>query len=120
VKTDDLIRALAADCATRPMSLRRPFTMAMIPGVAIAFGLYLAILGPRPHLLGLLAEPRFLFKVCLSFLLVALTARLVLRLGKPGAEIRRATLLLAIVPALLGRAFSPNSSVFPPAFGAKN
>jgi len=37
VKTDDLIRALAADCATRPMSLRRPFTMAMIPGVAIAF-----------------------------------------------------------------------------------
>ncbi len=101
MKTDDLIRALAADCATRPMSLRRPFTMAMIPGVAIAFGLYLAILGPRPHLLGLLAEPRFLFKVCLSFLLVALTARLVLRLGKPGAEIRRATLLLAIVPALL-------------------
>ena len=58
VKTDDLIRALAADCVTRPMSLRRAFVVAMIPGAAIAFCLYLTILGPRPHFLGLLAEPQ--------------------------------------------------------------
>jgi hypothetical protein len=56
VKTDDLIRALAADCTTRPMPLRRAFAVAMIPGVAIAFCLYLAILGPRPHFLGLLTD----------------------------------------------------------------
>jgi len=48
-----------------------------------------------------LAEPRFAFKVCLAFLLAALSARLVMRLVKPGAESRRAALLLAIVPALL-------------------
>ena len=65
MKTDDLIRALAADCATRPTSLRRAFATAMIPGLAIAFGLDLAFLGPRPHLQWLLAEPRFAFKVCL-------------------------------------------------------
>jgi hypothetical protein len=102
VKTNDLIRALAADCATRPVSLRRAFATAMIPGVAIAFGFYLVVLGPRPHVLGLLAEPRFLFKVCLALLLVALAAGLVMRLGKPGTEIRRAVLMLSIVPALLG------------------
>ena len=101
MKTDDLIRALAADCATRPTSLRRAFATAMIPGLAIAFGLDLAFLGPRPHLQWLLAEPRFAFKVCLSLLLAALSARLVMRLVKPGAESRRAALLLAIVPALL-------------------
>ena len=101
MKTDDLIRALAADNAVRPMPLRWAFADAMIPGVVIAFSLYLAILGPRPNFLGLLTEPRFLFKVCVAFLLVALSANLVMRLGKPGAEIRRATLLLAIVPVLL-------------------
>ena len=101
MKTDDLIRALAADNAVRSMPLRRAFAAAMIHGVVIAFSLYLAILGPRPNFLGLLTEPRFLFKVCLAFLLIALSANLVMRLGKPGAEIRRATLLLAIVPVLL-------------------
>jgi len=104
VKTDDLIRALAADCTTRPMPLRRVFVVALIPGVAIAFCLYLAVLGPRPHFLELLTDPRFLFKICLAFLLVALSAELVMRLGKPGAEIRRAALMLAIVPALLAAA----------------
>jgi hypothetical protein len=104
VKTDDLIRALAADSEVHPMPLRRAFVAAMIPGVAIAFGLYLVILGPRPHFLGLLTEPRFVFKLCLAFLLVALSANLFMRLGKPGAEIRRAALLLAIVPALLAAA----------------
>jgi hypothetical protein len=104
VKTDDLIRALAADSAIRPMPLRRAFVSALIPGVAIAFGLYLAVLGPRPHLLGLLAEPRFLFKLCLALLLTALAARLVMRIAKPGTEIYRATLILALVPALLAAA----------------
>jgi hypothetical protein len=103
VKTDDLIRALAADCATRPMSLRRAFMLAMTPGAATALCLYLAFLGPRPHLLmALLTEPRFLFKVCLTILLVSLSAGLVMRLGKPGIDVRRAALMLLIVPALLG------------------
>jgi hypothetical protein len=101
VKTDDLIRALAADSATRLMPLRRIFAFCLILGVAIAFCLFLAVLGPRPHLFGLLAEPRFLFKLCLTLLLVALSAELVLRLCQPGAPIRRAAIMLAIVPVLL-------------------
>lgn len=101
MKTDDLIRALAADSAVRRLPLRRAFAVALIPGIAIATSFYFVIFGPRPHFLGLLTEPRFLFKLCLTVLLVALSAKLVLRLVKPGADIRRAAILLAIVPVLL-------------------
>ena len=101
MKTGDLIRALAADSEVRPMPLGRALALALIPGVAIALSLHFAVLGLRPHLLTLLGEPRLLFKLCLTFLLVALSGPLVLRLVRPGAGVRRMTLLLAIVPALL-------------------
>jgi hypothetical protein len=104
VKTGDLIRALAADSEVRPMPLGRALALALIPGVAIALGLHLAILGLRPHLLTLLGEPRLLFKLCLTFLLVALSGPLVLRLVRPGGGVRRAALMVAIVPALLAAA----------------
>ena len=101
MKTGDLIRALAADSEVRAMPPGRALALALIPGVAIALGLHFAILGLRPHLLALLGEPRLLFKLCLTFLLVALSGPLVLRLVRPGAGVRRMALLLAIVPALL-------------------
>jgi hypothetical protein len=114
MKTNDLIRALAADSATRPMSLRQAFAVAMIPAVVIAACLFLAILGPRPHFFGLLAEPRFAFKICLALLLAALSAGLVKRLGKPGAGTHRDILRLAIVPALLGAGIASELLAVPP------
>jgi hypothetical protein len=104
VKTGDLIRALAADNEIRAMPLGRALALALIPGVAIALGLHFAVLGLRPHLLTLLGEPRLLFKLCLTFLLAALSGALVSRIARPGAGIGRITLLLAIVPALLAAA----------------
>jgi hypothetical protein len=101
VKTGDLIRALAADSEVRAMPLGRALALALIPGLAIALGLHFAVLGLRPHLLTLLGEPRLVFKLCLTILLVALSSPLVLRLVRPGASVRRAALMLAIVPALL-------------------
>jgi hypothetical protein len=101
VKTGDLIRALAADSEVRAMPPGRALALALIPGVAIALGLHFTVLGLRPHLLALLGEPRLLFKLCLTILLVALSSPLVLRLVRPGASVRRAALMLAIVPALL-------------------
>jgi hypothetical protein len=82
----------------------RALALALIPGVAIALGLHFVVLGLRPHLLTLLGEPRLLFKLCLTFLLVALSGPLVLRLVRPGGGVRRAALMLAIVPALLAAA----------------
>ena len=101
MKTDDLIRALAADSATRPMPPGRALALALIPGVAIALGFHFAILGLRPHLFALLGEPRLLFKLCLTVLLAALSGVLVSRIARPGTGVRRSVLMLAIVPALL-------------------
>jgi hypothetical protein len=104
VKTGDLIRALAADSEVHPMPPGRALALALIPGVAIALGLLFAVLGLRPHLFALLGEPRLLFKLCLTFLLAALSGALVWRIARPGVSIRRITLLLAIAPALLAAA----------------
>jgi hypothetical protein len=104
VKTSYLIRALAADSEVHPMPPGRALALALIPGVAIAVGLHFAVLGLRPHLLALLGEPRLLFKLCLAFLLAALSGALVSRIARPGAGNRRITLLLVIVPALLAAA----------------
>ena len=82
----------------------RALALALIPGVAIALSLHFAVLGLRPHLFTLLGEPRLLFKLCLTFLLAALSCALVARIARPGVSIRRMTLLLAIVPALLAAA----------------
>ena len=106
MKTDDLIRARAADNAVRPMPSRRAFAVAMIPGVVIAFSLYLAIFGPRPNFLGLLTEPRLLFYL-LRFppIWSCVLASRVLKSVAPLSCLRsfRSSWRLAI---------SPNSSVF--------
>ena len=115
MKTSDLIRALAADSEVRAMPPGRALALALIPGVAIALGLHFTVLGLRPHLLALLGEPRLLFKLCLTFLLVALSGPLVLRLARPGAGVRRAALMLAIVPALLAAAGLAELLAFPAA-----
>ncbi|MGH6795801.1 MAG: NrsF family protein [Methylocella sp.] len=115
MKTDDLIRALAADCGVRPMPPGRVLALALIPGVAITLASYFAVLGPRPHLFALLGEPRLTFKLGLTFLLVALSPALALRLVQPGAYIRRAALFLAIVPGLLGLASLAEIATVPPA-----
>lgn len=101
MKTDDLIRALAADSATPPPSLRRLFIAALLSGVAIAVCLFLVFLGPRPHLPALLNDPRVLFKLCLPILLTVLSVPVVLRLVRPGSPLRLVLVLLAIVPLLL-------------------
>lgn len=101
MNTDDLIRALAAD-SLRPTPPRRGLAFALIPGVAIALALHFTLLGLRPHLFALLgADPRLLFKLCLTFLLAGLSGRLVLRLVEPGAGAKGAAILLGIAPALL-------------------
>ncbi|MEJ0094448.1 MAG: NrsF family protein [Methylocella sp.] len=100
MKTADLIRALSADKVVSP-SPRRALALALTPGVAIALCFYFGIVGLRPHFLTLLGEPRLLFKVCLTALFVALSAMLVLRVARPGADAQSPARLMAIAPALL-------------------
>lgn len=113
MKTDELIRVLAADGATRQMSLRQMFAAVMIPGVVLAACLFLATLGPRPHFFELITEPRFAFKICLALLLAALAASWVKRLGQPGVGTHGAALRLVIVPALLAAAIGAELLLVP-------
>jgi hypothetical protein len=113
LRTTDLIRALAADNDSRAMTPARALALATVPAVAIALGLHLAILGLRPHLISLLGDPRILFKLGLTILLIGLSARMVLRLVKPAADVRGPAVSLAIVPALLAAAIIAELIVLP-------
>lgn len=102
VKTDDLIRALAADSRPGP-SLEAGLAGALAIGVLIAAGLFAATLHVRPGLLGLLIEPRILLKFSVALAMAASAGALTLRLARPGA--RRpswAVILLPLALALLG------------------
>jgi len=114
MKTSDLIRALAADCASPPKPLRRVFQAALPPAIVAAFALYLAFLGPRPDLMAHLAEPRFAFKFILVLLLMGLAGDLVLRVGQPGAPTRASASRLWIIPVLVGGAILAELLVLPP------
>ena len=104
MRTSGLIRALAADAHSRTMRPGRALTLASIPSVAAAFGLVLAMLGLRPHLISLLGDPRIAFKLGLTILLAGLSARMVLLLASPAANVRGVGRSLAIIPALLAAA----------------
>jgi len=114
MKTSDLIRALAADCAPWPKPLRQIFNAALLPAILMAFGLYLVVLGPRPDLAAHLADPRFAFKFLLALLLLGLVGDLVLRIGQPGVPTRASALRLWLVPLLLGGAILVELFVLPP------
>lgn len=104
MKTGELIRALAADNNARAMAPGQALSLALIPSAAIAFGLMLAVLGLRPHLLALLGEPRLTFKLGLMLLLALLSGPLALHLAKPGLRTHAQVALLTTMPLLLAAA----------------
>ncbi|UJX46104.1 NrsF family protein [Xanthobacter sp. YC-JY1] len=99
MKTDDLIRALAADA--RPVrSFRSTLALALVVGVVAAACVFALRLSPRPHLLALLVEWRLAFKFAVTLSLAAVALVLALRLSQPGARVGRAARAL-LVPAML-------------------
>ncbi len=104
MRTDELCRALVADNRSSTMSPTTALCCALVPASLVAAGLFLAALGPRPNLVGLLGEPRFAFKLAVAALLAAASCVLAARLARPGADRHRAALLVASVPILLASA----------------
>ncbi|TVR06091.1 MAG: DUF1109 family protein [Salinarimonadaceae bacterium] len=101
MKTDDLIRTLAADAAAAPPveSYLRP---ALVAGFAASLALFLVTLGLRPDLAQAAETLRFVVKPFFP-LIFAICALIVLaRLWRPGARVPGALLVLA--PALLALA----------------
>lgn len=115
MKTESLIRALAADQTGPTPSLSRALVLGMLPGVAASLLLYAAILGPRPHLLAQMAEPRLLFKLVFPWALGLCALPVVLRLARPGASWGRYGRLLLLLALVLGAAVAAELVVVPPA-----
>lgn len=101
MRTSDLIRGLAADNEARATPPARALAIALVPAIAIAMSLHLAIIGLRPDLVAALGTVRPLFKLSLMVLLAILSAPLALHLVRPGADARKPALALAIVPGFL-------------------
>jgi hypothetical protein len=104
MQTDDLVRALTADHATRLASLERMLALAIGVGLAIAAVLFAVILGPRDDVMEAAQTPRFLLKFVETLLLAATSAWLVLRLMRPGVPVKSALAAIVAAPALLALA----------------
>jgi hypothetical protein len=101
--TDELIRSLAADM--RPsLSLTGSVAVALAVGFALSALLFWITLGPRADLAAAAATVRFDLKVVEMLLLAAAAGVLVLRLARPGADVRPAAGWLLVVPILLAAA----------------
>ena len=113
MKTDDLIRALAAD--------REPAGPA--PGLALAFAaacgfvvsalLFVLWIGMRPDLRSAMMSLPFMLKPVEMGLLVLASAVVVVRLAKPGASLGRAVLVAAAVPAIMVAALAVELMMVP-------
>ncbi len=104
MRTDQLIRALAADPAppARPVALN--LALALAAAFAVSALLFQATLGARPDIAAAAGTPRFLLKFVEAILLFAAALVLVLRLCTPGAPTRGVTIALFAAPALLALA----------------
>ncbi len=101
MKTDDLIRALAADGATPRAGLARVLVLAAIPGIIVAAILFAVLLGPRPDLAEVAGDPGFLFKLVVTLTLAATASWLLLRLSRPGVEAGAAAIALLAAPTMI-------------------
>lgn len=101
MKTDDLIRALAADARPQGPSLRGGVALAVAGGAVAAALALLATLGLRPDLATALGSIRFLFKFAVTASLAGVALHLALVLARPGTARGGAELALLLPMALL-------------------
>jgi hypothetical protein len=100
MKTEDLIRALAAD-GTQPVSpIARTLLNALLGGTALSLGLFAVMLHPRDDLMQALHTPAFIFKLLVAAALTATAATLLSQTARPLPPLRSYSILM-LAPALL-------------------
>ena len=104
MKTDDLIRALAADRLPSgpPPSLALALTGAV--GFVLSVLLFLRLVPLRPNLGEAMHSFPFMLKPVEMGILVVASAILVLRLARPGASLGHVLWVAALVPAIMAAA----------------
>lgn len=113
MKTDDLIKALAADAPMRQWRLAPAFAAALLAGLAVAVAVFQYQVGVRADAYESLATVRFPFKfvVTLALALPALFATY--RLTRPDGDIGRLSYALLAAPVLLAAAVALELVVVP-------
>ncbi len=114
MKTEDLIRALAADQAGPKTPLALALALGLLPGILLSILLYAVVLGPRPHLMAMLAEPRILFKLIFPWAFIACAVPMALRLVRPGTDLRGSAMMFGLLAVVLAAAVIIELAVVPP------
>lgn len=119
METHELIKALAADTKRSGMPMAFAWSGAAILAVAVAAGVFLALLGPRSDVANAMQTLRFLYKFLVTIAL-ALSAVGVLRvLSRPEAEPRTFLPILPSHRRYCSRVSSRSLSLCPPAHGLR-
>lgn len=101
MKTDDLIRALAADREKSGPAPGLALALAGAAGFVLSVLLFLWLVPLRPHLGEAMRSFPFVLKPVEMGILVIAAAIVVLRLAKPGAPLGRTIVVAAVVPAIM-------------------
>ncbi|SHF53321.1 hypothetical protein SAMN02745157_2330 [Kaistia soli DSM 19436] len=113
MRTDDLIRGLAAD-TTREASPGRAVTMLLPAGFAVAGLLFVLLLRVRADFLPMLATPWLPFKFALTLSLAVVALVLLLRLARPGIKAVPAVIALLVPGGMMALGIAAVLGVTPP------
>lgn len=112
MKTDDLIRALAADAHRQSADPGRTMGLVLPLAVLLAGAVFLGWLGPRDDIAAAFATARFDFKLVAAAMLAASALAVLLRVARPDGD-WRASMLLALAPAMLLAGVAVELAVLP-------
>jgi hypothetical protein len=101
MKTDDLIRALAADREPAGPAPGTALAIAAAVGLVLSVLLFMWLVPLRPHLGEAMRTFPFVLKPVEMGILVVVSAIVVLRLAQPGAPVGRTLAVAAAVPAIM-------------------
>lgn len=101
MKTENLIKGLAADAPMRQMQLARAYALAMIVGIAASTALFLHKFGVRANAFESLSTIRFPLKFVITLALTLPALFALYRLSRPDGRLGLLAKALLIAPVLL-------------------
>jgi hypothetical protein len=113
MRTEDLIRAMAAD-TTRARPVAVSLTVAVLATMAVVAAFFLPMMGARPDLAAAVMHLPVMVKQAFPVLLAVGAFGAALRLARPGTDVGGWVLILAGVAVLLGLAVAETLAVLPP------
>lgn len=119
MKTDDLIKALAADAGTVKPPISATVWLALVAGAVLAAGVFFGMLSMRSDFLhAITSDPRFMFKFAFTLALAIPALLLVRQLARPDGDARALAWMLGIPIALLAAAVGLEMLAVPSDFWA--